>query len=421
MQCGAERQDLVVEVVAAVVQEGAAAGVLADAQIGTGLLLQHEGKIFRAHAGLQVAVDVLRADQRLRHVGREHRFGRGVDRGRVDAFVLDRRGRAKAGGNGRAQLAQSLLDLRLHARAEGAHGADQRGLARDHAHRAEVAGLHGADADDGRVDGTHAARHDGLRRGDDVRGHHDGVDGLVSMRAVAALALDLDRHAVGRSHHRAAVDADGAGRHRGPVVHRIDSVHREAVEQAVFDHHARTGQAFFAGLEDQHGGAVEVARLGQVARGADQHGGVAVVAAAVHQTVVGRAPAEVVVLAHGQRVHVGAQADHAAAGRRLAADDADDTGLADALVDLVHAAGAQCFAHAARRVDLFEAELGVGMQVAAKGRDLGVEAGDVREGPAGGLQARRCGSGCDTHLNGLPPCPRAAGDRPRSTTGRPRG
>src|ERR1700741_4223054 len=49
---GADPQDLVVEVVAAVVQEGAALGVLADAQVGAGLFLQHEREVFGTHAGL---------------------------------------------------------------------------------------------------------------------------------------------------------------------------------------------------------------------------------------------------------------------------------------------------------------------------------------------------------------------------------
>ena len=58
------------------------------------------------------------------------------------------------------------------------------------------------------------------------------------------------------------------------------------------------GEAFLAGLEHQHRRAVEVARLGQVARRADQHGRMAVMAAAVHHAVLGRLPGEVVLLGH---------------------------------------------------------------------------------------------------------------------------
>ena len=64
--------------------------------------------------------------------------------------------------------------------------------------------------------------------------------------------------------------------------------------------------AFFGGLEDQHGRAIEVARLGQIARRAHQNRGVAVMTATVHQSGLGRLMAEVVVFCHRQRVHVGA-------------------------------------------------------------------------------------------------------------------
>jgi hypothetical protein len=130
------------------------------------------------------------------------------------------------------------------------------------------------------------------------------------MRAVAALAGDLDGDAVGRGHHGPGVDADGAGLQRGPVVHGVNGLHRKALEQAVLDHGVGPAAAFFRGLEHQHGVAGEVARLGQVTGGAHQHGGVAVVAATVHQPGFGRLPAEFVVLGHGQRIHVGAQAHH---------------------------------------------------------------------------------------------------------------
>ena len=68
--------------------------------------------------------------------------------------------------------------------------------------------------------------------------------------------------------------------------------------------------AFFRRLEDKHGIAGKIPRLGQVTRRAHQHGGMAVMAAAVHQARLGRHPAKFVVFKHGQRIHVGAQTDH---------------------------------------------------------------------------------------------------------------
>jgi hypothetical protein len=114
----------------------------------------------------------------------------------------------------------------------------------------------GAQADDGAVERLDIARDDALHRGDDVRGHQHRVHGHVGMGTVAATAGDFDRDAVGRGHHRARVHADLAGAHGRPVVHAIDGLNREALEQAVPDHLAGAGIALLARLEDQHGGAV---------------------------------------------------------------------------------------------------------------------------------------------------------------------
>jgi hypothetical protein len=85
------------------------------------------------------------------------------------------------------------------------------------------------------------------------------------------------------------------------------------VEEAVLDHLARAALAFFGRLEHQVQRAVEVARGRQVARRAQQHGGVAVVAAGVHLAGTWLAQALAGWLDDGQRVHVGAQAQAARA------------------------------------------------------------------------------------------------------------
>ncbi len=214
-------------------------------------------------------LDVARADQRLRHIAGEQRLGRRVDGGRIDALEFHLGRGAEALRHCAAQLMQAPLDLRLHLGAEAAHRTDQRGRAGHHAHGAEVAGLHRAHADHRRVDRPHVARDDALQRRDDVGRDKHRIDREVGVRAVAALARHLDRGCGRRgSHHRARIEADGARRHARPVVHREHRLDRKAIEQAVLDHHARAGEALFAGLEDQHRGAVEVARLGQ---GSAQH------------------------------------------------------------------------------------------------------------------------------------------------------
>jgi hypothetical protein len=106
------------------------------------------------------------------------------------------------------------------------------------------------------------------------------------------------------------------GRQSGPVVQRVHLLGGKAREEAVLDHRFRAGVALLARLEDEIRGAVEVARLVQVPGGGEQHGRMPVVAAAVHPAVVARLVGELVLLLHRQRVHVGAQADGAAARLR---------------------------------------------------------------------------------------------------------
>ena len=197
---------------------------------------------------------------------------------------------------------------------------------------------------------------------------------------------DVDSDAVGGRHHRAGVDAHGTRLHGRPVVHAVHRLHRETIKQAVFNHYARAGKAFLTGLKYQHGCAVKLPACRQVTGRTHQHRGVPIVAAAVHQASFGGLPGKLVVLGHGQCVHVGAQACHPAAGVLPTADDRYQTGLADASVHLIHTATLKCLLDARSRVNLFKTKLGVRMQVAAKGCELGVKLADLRKSAALGLE-----------------------------------
>jgi len=113
-------------------------------------------------------------------------------------------------------------------------------------------------------------------------GDGDAVDAQVRHGAVAALAVDVDVEEVEGGHDFVFVDSNVSGGQFRPVVQGIDAIHREAGEQAFVAHAFAAGDVFFGGLEDEYDASGEVARGAQVFGGAEQHGGVAVVAAGVH-------------------------------------------------------------------------------------------------------------------------------------------
>jgi hypothetical protein len=80
-------------------------------------------------------------------------------------------------------------------------------------------------------------------------------------------------------------------------------------------------------------GAVEIFGFRQITRGAQQHGGMAIMATAVEAAWNGRAPFQVGVLFHRQRVHVGAKPD-ALAAVAVALEHADHAGAAKTAMHL---------------------------------------------------------------------------------------
>ena len=245
-----------------------------------------------------------------------------------------------------------------------------------------------AQADDGAVNGPHVARHDALHRCDDVRRHQHRVNGLVRVRTVTALACHLDGDAVGSSHHGAGVQANGARAHLRPVVHSIHRLHRKTVKQTVVNHGLGAGITLFTGLKNQHRRTVKLPSFGQVAGRPDQHRCVSVVTAAMHQTLLVRTPGKVVVLCHGQGIHIGPQPHHACrVSAALSTHHGHNTRLPDAGMNFIYPTDLERLHHPRRGVHLFKPQLRVRMQVAAKSSQLGVKRGDVSERPAMGTDS----------------------------------
>ena len=113
-------------------------------------------------------------------------------------------------------------------------------------------------------------------------------------------------------------DRKRADRNARAVMHAVDLLDAEAVHQPVLDHRLGARAALFRRLENHHRIAGEIARLGEIARRAQQHRGMAVMAAGMHLARRLGGVRQIGLLLDRQRIHVGAQADHldvAIAGR----------------------------------------------------------------------------------------------------------
>jgi hypothetical protein len=233
------------------------------------------------------------------------------------------------------------------------------------------------------------ARDDGLQRDRDVRCDHHRIDAGLRPRAVRALAGDANVEEGAARHHRTGAHRELPQRQARPVVHAENGIARKFLEQAVLDHGLGAAQALLGRLEDEMHAAVEVARLGQVARRAEQHGGVPVVAAGVHLPRARGTVRERVAFRDRQRVHVGAQPERALA--RACAQRADHAGPAQAAMHLAAECG-ELRGDQVRGAGFLEAEFGMRVDVAPPSGEFGVHAGDtVNDGHGAVFSSWCCG------------------------------
>ena len=153
---------------------------------------------------------------------------------------------------------------------------------------ADVAAVDLGQAEHERLVGVGVAADDALDGLDEGAGRQDRVVTFVRPTDVRALARELDLEHVDCSHHRANPRRDRTERHAGPVVNREHRLDREALEQTVIDHALAATLVLLGRLEHEMDDAVEGVRPAEQLGGAEQHRGVAVVAARVHHTFVAR-------------------------------------------------------------------------------------------------------------------------------------
>ena len=140
------------------------------------------------------------------------------------------------------------------------------------------------------------------------------------------------------------------------------------------------GATLFGRLEDDDGVAGEVARLREVARRTEQHGGMPIVAACMH---FARRPGSVRQAGRfldRQRIHVGAKADHpdiAVTGRFASLDHTDNTGAAKTRGYFVTAKLPKPFGDECRGAVHVVEQFGMFVDIPAPGLDVGLQISDA--------------------------------------------
>ena len=149
---------------------------------------------------------------------------------------------------------------------------------------------------------------------------------------MAAAPLQHDLELVRRAHDRAGPRRDRTSGQVGPIMQAEHAVAREAFEQSFVHHLPRAAMPLFGGLEEEVDRAVKIAGPAQLLRGTQQHGDMAVMAAAVKSARRRAGIRQVGLLLDRQCVHVRTQPD--AAPRRPVAQHADHPGPPDPLMHL---------------------------------------------------------------------------------------
>ena len=163
-------------------------------------------------------------------------------------------------------------------------------------------------------------------------------------------------------------------------MHAIDLVDGKAVHQPVPDHGRGAATALLRGLKDHHRGAGEIPRLRQIAGGAEQHRGVAVVATGVHLARGFRSIGDIGGFLDRQRIHVGAQPDHpdvAVPAGFMALDDAYHAGSAKTGCDFIAAEFPQPLSHEGGGAVHIVEQFGVGVDIAAPSLNVWLQIGDA--------------------------------------------
>ena len=150
-------------------------------------------------------------------------------------------------------------------------------------------------------------------------------------------------------------------------MHGEDLVARKTLEKTVFNHLAGAATDFLGGLKDEVHGALPVLILSKGDGCAKQHGGVTVVTATVHFARDPRTVGKLVFFGEWQGVHIGTQANGAAATAFL--DHAHKPSFAQTAMH-GDAPRLQFFSNQGAGAFFSKTQFGVGVDVAAQGLQM---------------------------------------------------
>ena len=146
-------------------------------------------------------------------------------------------------------------------------------------------------------------------------------------------------------------------------MHRKNRITGKTIKQAVLHHLAGAAQTFFGGLKNQVQCPVKLPACSKMLRRGQQHGGMAVVPAGMHQARMATGVGQARGLLNGQGVHIGAQSQFA---RATAALELTDHACATQTAGDAVAPALQSLCHQVTGSKLLKTDFGMLMDIAAQ-------------------------------------------------------
>ena len=126
-------------------------------------------------------------------------------------------------------------------------------------------------------------------------------------RRMTTTAMNGNLKMVSRCHTGAIMHSNLTHCETRPIMHAPNCVHREACEQAIFNHCLTTSAAFFSRLKNEIDRAIELACLAEITGSAEQHRHMTIMPAAMHTPLGQRLMRKLIRLNHRQAIHISAQ------------------------------------------------------------------------------------------------------------------